>query len=312
MYLAEYDARILLALVACFQIAGRHNCVRHADFYIGSNTFAVGFIRGIGIAGPNSSSRAENMKSNAIKPVSETPEEFLRRHPPAIRGKRTPEAAANFLLNPRGDVFFYPACGNDFDYPLLNFGRACRTFIFADWAGGDAAAKGIPRWPEKGDRLTDQISCTASLELSPQSIEPLGNMTSLLNRHFNDQVGGLPSSVCRYLGTGGPRPRGARYAEFADGQPEPIRFYHLCLEGVSLYENLFAARKIAPRILCIKRCGGIGGWTHFRDGQAHLAKLIKRTRRWPQYLIVDEGNHDWPYPHLVQEFVDWQHYGPKM
>ncbi|MCI0534815.1 MAG: hypothetical protein L0Z50_06280, partial [Verrucomicrobiales bacterium] len=90
-------------------------------------------------------------------------------------------------------------------------------------------------------------------------------------------------------------------------------FFFFALEGVSLYVNLFVARQAAPKILCIKNWGHIGGeWTPFGNWQAHLGQVVRDSRRYPEYLIACKGDHDWPYKTFVQDFPDWPEHHPQM
>ena len=77
-------------------------------------------------------------------------------------------------------------------------------------------------------------------------------------------------------------------------------------EGTCLYLKLFAKQAAAPRTLCIKNWGHIGGeWTPFGNWQAHLANAVRAGRVAPELLVACEGDHDWPWPVQVERFEDW-------
>jgi hypothetical protein len=101
-----------------------------------------------------------------------------------------------------------------------------------------------------------------------------------------------------------PKPKG-HYLQIQAGSRR-LDVFLFAAEGTGLYLKLFAKRGAAPRILCIKNWGHIGGeWTPFGNWQAHLGKAVQAGRVTPELLVAREGDHDWPWPVQVERFEDW-------
>lgn len=126
-------------------------------------------------------------------------------------------------------------------------------------------------------------------------------MTDPLGKFFGQPNQGMGFALCEYLGR--PRPRWARYAELKTDDGKSLKFFFFYLEGVSLYQNLFTARNVAPEILCLKTWQ-MGGWTEFGDWEAHLGRVVCNCDQRPSYLV--SNGHRWPdYESLVEELPDW-------
>jgi hypothetical protein len=135
-------------------------------------------------------------------------------------------------------------------------------------------------------------------------VKALANMEQFLAKFFPE----LPWNLAAYLAN--PLSPKGHYAELwvttQRGKPKFVRVFWLAMEGVNLYWKLFAQRGIAPRILCIKNWGHIGGeWTPFGNWQAHLAQVVQAGPRKPELLVARKGDHDWPWTLPVAEFNDW-------
>ena len=202
------------------------------------------------------------------------------------------------------DVFYYPACGSDFAYPLRRFSDRCGTFIFCDWTNGTEKSfldevKKIKVGRPPGDERD-----FLDFPLDQNDVKELASLDHLLAKFFPD----MPWTLATYLAN--PASPKGHYAELwvtaADNTPRFVRVFWLAMEGVNLYWKLFAQKRKAPRILCIKNWGHIGGeWTSFGNWQAHLAQVVRDGPRKPELLIAREGDHDWPWTLRVDEFTDW-------
>lgn len=247
--------------------------------------------------------------------MSESVKAFLKRrnvrlHPsldPKTLERQTLERAAKFLAKPyRGGVFFYPACGDDYEYPLHRFGSACHTFVFCDWKTFSEPLDCL----QPGRSVAKGISCTAPCPLGAEAIESLGDMTTLLRNQFGPPNQGMDYQLCAYLGR--LHPRKGWYAELANGVATIIKCFFFHLEGVNLYRKLFSSRNVAPEVMCIKNWGNIGGeWTQFGKWNAPLGQSLRHDSRQPKFIITDR-KHDWPYKQLVEKFPGWSSSCPRM
>jgi len=210
----------------------------------------------------------------------------------------------------RGRVFYYPACGSDFAYPLRRFSDRCNTFVFCDWRKGGAAASFVAAMEgiktPRPLRCPDDAPDFIHFPVEEGDVKELANMEHFLATFFPE----LPSNLAAYLANP-PSPRG-HYAELwvagKRGKPRFVRVFWLAMEGVNLYWKLFAQKGTAPRILCIKNWGHIGGeWTPFGNCWAHLAKVVRDGPSEPELLVARKGDHDWPWTRLVDEYDDWDH-----
>src|ERR1035437_1305710 len=208
----------------------------------------------------------------------------------------------------RGRVCYYPACGSDFAYPIRRFSDRCDTFVFCDWRNGGggasfvAAIKGLkaPRPQRRRDDAPDFID----YPVEEDDVKELANMEHFLAKFFPE----LPSNLAAYLAN--PLSPKGHYAGLwvaaKRGKPKFVRVFWLAMEGVNLYWKLFTQRGIAPRILCIKNWGHIGGeWTPFGNWQANLAQVVQAGPRKPELLVARKGDHDWPWTPRVDEVKGW-------
>ena len=205
------------------------------------------------------------------------------------------------------DVFFYPACGSDIAYPLRHFSDRCRTFIFCDWTNGaeksflDEVKKLKVARPQ---RNTDDARDFLHFPLDQADVREVAALHHLLVRFFPD----LHPTLATYLAN--PASPKGHYAELwvaaADNTPRFVRVFWLAMEGVNLYWKLFAQKRKAPRILCIKNRGDNAfRWTPFGKWQAHLGQVVQAGPRKPELLVARKGDHDWPWTLPVAEFNDW-------
>lgn len=208
--------------------------------------------------------------------------------------------ALKLVSSGKSPCFYYPACGDDFAYPLQHFSDRCDTFVFCDWNEHEptsfvAAIKKI-----------NSISARGLLEFAIDAVdvEGLANMQQLMAKFFPK----LPANLAAYL-SDPPRSKG-HYAELSVKQkrrkPKLVQALWFAMEGVNLYSKLFASQGTAPRILCIKNWGhNRDAWTPFGNSWAHLAKLVQDGRSGPEFLIARENDHDWPWTRFVDGFDDW-------
>jgi hypothetical protein len=246
--------------------------------------------------------------------MAEDPKAFLKRMSAAraaVNQKQFVRAQtrAHRLLS-RGKptrAFYYPACGSDFVRPLQHFSDRCDTFVFCDWGGGGAAQFVAAMKGMKADRprrFPDDAPDFIQFPIDRGRVKELANMGHFLVKFFPE----LPPNLAAYLGN--PPSSKGHYAELwikpKHGRRRFVRVFWLAMEAVNLYWKLFARRGIAPRILCIKNWGHIGGeWTPFGNWQAHLGQTVRAGRVAPELLVARENDHDWPWTVQVDRFDDW-------
>jgi len=216
--------------------------------------------------------------------------------------------AHNFLSSGKlGRVCYYPACGSDFAYPLRRFSNLCDTFVFCDWSEG-GGARFVAAIEEikahRPQRFPDNAPDFNHYPVDEGDVKELANMDHFLAKFFPE----LPSNLAGYLAN--PHSPKGHYAELwitaEHGKPRFLRVFWLAMEGVNLYWKLFSRKGTAPRILCIKNWGHIGGeWTPFGNWQAHLGQVVQTGPRKPELLVAREGDHDWPWTLPVGSFKDW-------
>ena len=197
-------------------------------------------------------------------------------------------------------MFYYPACDSDFRYPLKRFIGRCDTFVFCDWLfggwGNDAA---FGDWV---DRMR-QFPVTAEAPLPDEKVRQLAVLDEEWANAMGFVVADARAEMREYLARR-PKPQG-HYFQIQVGSTK-LDVFLFAAEGTCLYLKLFAKRGAAPRILCIKNWGHIGGeWTPFGNWQAHLGNAVRASRLTPELLVAREGDHDWPWPVQVERLEDW-------
>jgi hypothetical protein len=227
---------------------------------------------------------------------------------------QAPKRAHRFLSRgKRTRVFYYPACGSDFAYPLQHFSDRCDTFVFCDWTFSDENSflEQIKKKEIKATRPRrnpDNAPDFLDFPLHQTDVRELANMEHILAEFFPK----MPSMLRKFLAD--PPLAKGHYAELwvttkrgaKDGPPKFVRVFWLAMEGVNLYWKLFSRNGIAPRILCIKHWGHIGGeWTRFGIWQEHLGRVVQAGPSEPELLVARKGDHDWPWTLPVAEFNDW-------
>ena len=205
------------------------------------------------------------------------------------------------------DVFYYPACGSDLAYPLRHFSDRCGTFIFCDWTNGaeNSFLDGVMQLKaDRPRRIPDDARDFLHFPLDQTDVKELAALHHLLVKFFPD----MDPNLATYLAN--PASPKGHYAELwvtaADSTTRFVRVFWFAMEAVSLYLQLFARKRKAPRILCIKGWDHNGGaWTPFGNWQAHLGKVVQVGPRKPNLLVARKGDHDWPWTLPVAEFNDW-------
>jgi hypothetical protein len=218
----------------------------------------------------------------------------------AAKAERQKQAIGLLETLPDRQVFCYPGCGTDFGRPVTQFSNRCDTFIFCDWLFG--------RWGDDGAFVDwvdgfDQFPITAKCPLPDETVRQFTE----LDEEWANTVGFVAeearAEIREYLAER-PKPKG-HYLQIQTGSGR-LDVFLFAAEGTNLYLKLFAKRGAAPRILCIKNWGHIGGeWTPFGNWQAHLGNAVRASRVTPELLVAREGDHDWPWPVQVDRFEDW-------
>jgi hypothetical protein len=255
--------------------------------------------------------RPDDSKSS----LPEDPKSFLKRAGAVrerLRRKHVLQARRSALKiiadGGPSDVFYYPACGSDIAYPLRHLSDRCSTFIFCDWTKDaersflDVVTKLKAARPR---RIPDDARDFLHFPLGHADVREVAALHHLLVKFFPE----MHPNLATYLAN--PASPKGHYAELwvtaTDDTPRFIRVLWLGMEGVNLYWKLFAQKRKAPRILCIKNRGDHGDrWTRFGDWQAHLAQVVQAGPRKPELLVARKGDHDWPWTLPVATFNDWE------
>lgn len=192
-------------------------------------------------------------------------------------------------------VFFYPACGFDWE-PLLRFSGTCDTFIYCDYGFTlEQVVDGLKNSPPY-------------LRVEHSEVIPHDFVQAMTDDcQMPDELRRIRSVV---------DPWGC-HCTLTSPLVEPAKRLHLLyfgVEGTTLYKNLFCSRTWpkqkrawAPEYLCIKRDGfGFGnGWTDSREWQGPLGSLVSQNREFPKYLVTDQ-DHNWPWNVLWLKFPIWR------
>lgn len=149
----------------------------------------------------------------------------------------------------KSQCFYYPACGDDFTYPLQHFSDQCDTFVFCDWMAGNKnlfleRIRTVPG-VDPNVNLRDTLPCNLIAD-----VKELANMEHILADVFPQ----MPPNLRRFLAN--PALQEGHYVELqiiaTGGERKVVRVLWLAMEGVNIYWKLFASKGIAPLILCIK------------------------------------------------------------
>ena len=233
--------------------------------------------------------------------MAEDPKATFRRMSEHTRKVRE---ALTLVSSGESRCFYYPACGDDFIYPLQHFSNRCDTFVFCDWRTGNKKVfleriRAVPG-------VDPDIDLGNELPLYPvEDVKELANMEHILADFFPQ----IPPNLRRFLAN--PASQEGHYVELqitaTGGEKKLVRVFWLAMEGVNIYWKLFARKGIAPRILCIKNWGRGDDtwWTPFGDCWAHLAKVVRDGPSEPEWLIARNGDHDWPWTLPVGRFKGW-------
>jgi hypothetical protein len=229
--------------------------------------------------------------------MAEDPKTIFKRMTEHTRKVRE---ALTLVSNGESRCFYYPACGDDFIYPLQNFSDRCDTFVFCDWRAGNK------------ELFLETIRAVPDVELGNElSLYPMKDVNELASMEhiLADFFPQMPPNLRRFVAN--PASQQGHYVELritaTGGAEKIVRVFWLAMEGVNIYWKLFARKGIAPRILCIKNWGQSDDewWTPFGDCWAHLAKVVRDGPSAPELLVARQGDHDWPWTLPVAEFNDW-------
>jgi SAM-dependent methyltransferase len=214
---------------------------------------------------------------SARLPRGSTPEDHVRYH------------------TAKNQVFFYPACGVDWE-PLFRFPGRCDTFIYCDYMFTLEQVV-----DELGKRLPHSLQIVRS-DVIPQDFVQAMTSDSLMpeeNRRGHLMVepwGCLLSLICHVT-----------------KRPKRLHLLYLGVEGVTLYSNLFTRHRHrflkwvwAPEYLCIKNDGmGFGnGWADFQDWQRPLGRIVDQNPKKPKYVACSGPN--WPWNQCWLTFNTWR------
>ncbi len=212
---------------------------------------------------------------SARLPRGNTPEDHIRHH------------------TAKNAVFFYPACGFDWE-PLYRFSGRCDTFIYCDYMFI------LEHVVEKLKNLPRCLRVNHSTIIPPDFVHTMIN-DSLMPEDIKRRVTVIEPWGCLLSLTG-----------HVTSPPKRLHLLYLAVEGVTLYSNLFARhahpflkRVWAPEYLYIKNDGrGFGnGWADFEDWQRPLGRVVDQNPKKPKY--VASAGRNWPWSQCWLTFNTW-------
>ena len=203
-----------------------------------------------------------------------------------------------------GRAFFYPACGFDWR-PIRRFSGACDTFVYCDWH------MQVEHFDQVIQGQGENLGFHGTAAHYPKLSEVCVRMASPIALEPNQLVDGPVNAESRFLTPEERAKYNRNHEQFAnhvpwgrlvvltqriDDRERKVTLIYLCAEGVATYFQLFNAQRVAPSHLCIVNCGaGFGfNWTDFRDFAKPLGRAVSANPVWPQYLITDYAEHNWP------------------
>ena len=214
-------------------------------------------------------------------------------------GGDTPDAIVRRETASNG-VFFYPACGVDWN-PLHRFSGRCDTFIYCDYN---------TTLEEVLDGLSDHhryFRVNHAILIPPEFVQAMTH-DNLMPDDGENRVSMVEPWGCLFSLTCN-----------ATKPPNKLHLIYLAVEGVTLYANLFRRRthsflsKVwAPEYLCIKNDGmGFGnGWAAFRDWERPLGNEVSQNPKQPKFLACNldfdlADRHTWPWTQRWLTFQMW-------
>lgn len=187
-------------------------------------------------------------------------------------------------------VFYYPGAGTDYE-PLRRLTHVCDTFIFCD--------PGVVSDHVCGDFKFSGLATEFVVPLTREDLEYLTEKTA------------LPSRLAARLQKIGERADGpwgkyARLSRTVGEATKTIHFFYLGMEGNTVYYNLFAPAKTAPRVLCMKFGMDPNGWLFGNWSEGVLGQIIRGIGALPEQTIGIGGpGSEWPHNFLWQRFSGW-------
>ena len=188
------------------------------------------------------------------------------------------------------DSVYYPACCTD-GRPV----KLCNTvwrhlgvnsYVYCDFNLSEAAFL-------RDTRTMRGYHVIAHRHLEPAEYIPGGWQLEMAPPRGNGRTGGYWDS---FLGGGGPR-HCACWAVFErdawkgpEHGPERLSVLFVCGEGLATFQQLYCARRIAPKMVCFIQCWGFAGnWTDFSAAGAPFHRtLLKYRESIPQWLCIGD------------------------
>ena len=191
--------------------------------------------------------------------------------------------------------YFYPGCGNDFDWNLISFlieNTKIDKFIFCDYIDYHPNNQFV----NLHDNIDPRFSLVETYDISPNIFDE--NAVDW-NNYWH------PNSLSNAFGF--PNEAWAKgYILQYNNNPsiKPITIIFLKTEALGTY-NLMSKHLGAPAILNLQDHGGTGGfWTPFGGDDSLLLDIARQNNSMPLFLLVDDtttpwlGYHSYPAPTL--------------
>ncbi|MEI8292000.1 MAG: hypothetical protein WCH99_21220 [Verrucomicrobiota bacterium] len=205
----------------------------------------------------------------------------------------TPQDQLRYYTAKNG-VFFYPACGFDWE-PIRRFSGVCDTFIYCDYAFG------LKKVVAELEQLPSAIRIKSAAIIPQDFVQAMTHDSQLPpGRRAQIEPWGFHLSLTCH----------------ATKTPKQLHLLYLAVEGVTLYANLFTRhahpflkRVWAPEYLCIKNNGRFGNeWTDFLIWENPLGQEVARNEKKPKFVVTDRlygGSYNWPWNQLWMTFRTW-------
>lgn len=216
--------------------------------------------------------------------------EFMRLFEAGERAK--PENTFGDLDRRR--ILYYPGAGRDFT-PLSRLTHLYDTFIYADYGTDNPDFPDLATWildavPGKTGLKIEEMKRVPAELLQTLGREPVHSGSPSRHEAWEQAPWGTHVQMTRTIGS----------------VERPIDLFYLCLEGATVYRNLFLKSCTTPRGVCFISTDGFAcNHTRFGRWSECLGSLVQQNPRKPEFIMHAHGDYDWPWNSVWQNHSGW-------